>query len=174
MDSPRFTPPLVKQLEAMGGVRYMYLTHRDDVADHEKFHEHFGCDRILHKQDVTSGTQSVERQPIGQDAFEIAPDLKVIPQPGHSQGHTVLLYKGKYLFTGDHLAWSARLEQLYAFRNFCWDSWPRQIESMKKLADDTDNYAFEWVLPGHGRRFQASAEAMPEHMRQCIDWMESA
>ncbi len=173
IDSPRFTPPLVKQLEAMGGVRYMYLTHRDDVADHEKFQRHFGCDRILHQQDITSGTQAVEIQPAGIDPLALDDDLLIIPQPGHSAGHTVLLYKGKYLFTGDHLAWSARLEQLYAFRNFCWDSWPRQIESMKKLADYTQNYAFEWVLPGHGRRFLAKAEAMRTQMQQCIQWMES-
>ncbi|MEO0852255.1 MAG: ferredoxin, partial [Cyanobacteria bacterium J06648_11] len=43
VDSPRFAPPLVKQLEAMGGIRYLYLTHRDDVADHAKFHSHFSC-----------------------------------------------------------------------------------------------------------------------------------
>lgn len=173
IDSPRFTPPLVKQLEALGGVRYMYLTHRDDVADHQKFHDHFGCDRILHVDDITSGTQSVEIQPSGDEPFALDDDLLIIPQPGHSAGHTVLLYKGKYLFTGDHLAWSARLEQLYAFRNFCWHSWPRQIESMKKLADYTDRYQFEWVLPGHGRRFHSSAAAMRDRMSQCIQWMES-
>ena len=174
IDSPRFTPPLVKQLEAMGGVRYLYLTHRDDVADHAKFHERFGCERILHADDVTSGTQAVEIQPEGNDPFELDKDLRVISQPGHSAGHTVLLYKGKYLFTGDHLAWSARLQHLYAFRNFCWDSWPKQIESMEKLADYTDNYAFEWVLPGHGRRFQAEVSEMPSHMQRCIEWMHSA
>ncbi len=173
IDSPRFTPPLVKQLEAMGGIRYLYLTHRDDVADHEKFHQHFGCQRILHQKDITSGTQAVEIQPTGAEPLALDDDLLIIPQPGHSAGHTVLLYKGKYLFTGDHLAWSARLEQLYAFRNFCWDSWPRQIESMKKLADYTQNYAFEWVLPGHGRRFSTQSAAMLTQMQQCIQWMES-
>ncbi|MGB7250499.1 MAG: MBL fold metallo-hydrolase [Phormidesmis sp.] len=173
IDSPRFTPPLVKQLEAMGGVRYLYLTHRDDVADHEKFHQHFGCDRILHDQDITSGTHSVEIQPTGSEPFALDSEITIIPQPGHSAGHTVLLYKGKYLFTGDHLAWSARLNQLYAFRNFCWQSWPRQIESMKQLADYTNNYAFEWVLPGHGRRFSASAQEMGDRLHTCIEWMES-
>ena len=173
VDSPRFTPPLVKQIEAMGGVRYMYLTHRDDVADHQKFRDRFGCDRILHSQDITAGTQSVEIQPTGNKPFKLSDDLLIIPQPGHSRGHTVLLYKGKYLFTGDHLAWSARLNQLYAFRNFCWDSWPSQIESMKSLAQFTDNYSFEWVLPGHGRRHHSSADTMPTQMRQCIEWMES-
>ena len=175
IDSPRFTPPLVKQIEAMGGVRYMYLTHRDDVADHEKFHERFGCDRILHKDDITSGTRSVEIQLTGSDPIQLDDDLQIIPQPGHSAGHTVLRYKGKYLFTGDHLAWSARLNQLYAFRNFCWDSWPRQIESMKKLADYTDDYRFEWVLPGHGRRFHASSlDEMNQQMHECVEWMQSA
>ncbi len=173
IDSPRFTPPLVKQLEAMGGVRYLYLTHQDDVADHEKFHQHFGCDRILHQQDITSGTKNVEIQPTGTEPFALADNLLIIPQPGHSRGHTVLLYKGKYLFTGDHLAWSARLEQLHAFRDFCWDSWPRQIKSMKALADYTSNYAFEWVLPGHGRRFSAPTKDMAAQMQQCIQWMES-
>jgi glyoxylase-like metal-dependent hydrolase (beta-lactamase superfamily II)/ferredoxin len=184
IDSPRFTPPLVKQLEAMGGVRYLYLTHRDDVADHAKFAEHFGgkggkfpqaqpCQRILHQQDITADTQAVEIQPTGTEPIALDDDLLIIPQPGHSRGHTVLLYQGKYLFTGDHLAWSDRLNQLYAFRNFSWYSWPKQIESMKKLADYTQNYAFEWVLPGHGRRFAASAEEMGDRMRQCVQWMDS-
>jgi hypothetical protein len=31
----------------MGGVDYMFLSHRDDIADHQKFHDHFGCDRIF-------------------------------------------------------------------------------------------------------------------------------
>ncbi|MGD1907709.1 MAG: MBL fold metallo-hydrolase, partial [Leptolyngbyaceae cyanobacterium] len=60
VDSPRFTPPLVKRLEALGGVRYLYLTHRDDVADHQKFNDHLSSDRILHQVDISSVTQGVE------------------------------------------------------------------------------------------------------------------
>jgi len=43
VDSPRFTRPLVKKIEAMGGVRRMFLTHRDDIADHARFHQKFGA-----------------------------------------------------------------------------------------------------------------------------------
>ena len=32
----------------MGGVRYMFLTHRDDVAEHGKWAEALGAERILH------------------------------------------------------------------------------------------------------------------------------
>lgn len=169
VDSPRFTPPLVKRLEEMGGVRYMYLTHRDDVADHQKYAEHFGCQRILHQDDITGGTRDVEIQLTGFEPIEFASDLLIIPVPGHSKGHTVLLGNNKFLFTGDHLAWDEELNQLVAFRDYCWYSWSEQIKSMRKLA----NYSFEWVLPGHGRRYQADAETMRQQMQKCLAWMKA-
>ncbi|MBD2245880.1 MBL fold metallo-hydrolase [Nostoc sp. FACHB-888] len=169
VDSPRFTPPLVKRLEEMGPIRYMYLTHKDDVADHQKFAEHFQCDRILHADDITTDTRNVEIQLTGSEPFALTPDLLIIPVPGHTKGQTVLLYKNKFLFTGDHLAWSERLHQLIAFHNACWYSWSEQTKSMRNLA----NYSFEWVLPGHGRRFHADRETMRQQMHKCIDLMES-
>jgi hypothetical protein len=60
VDSPRFTEPLVKNI---GSARLMLLTHQDDVADHEQFHQRFGCERVLHRDDVRSHTASVELQP---------------------------------------------------------------------------------------------------------------
>ena len=50
VDSPRFTEPLARRLEGLGGLRWMFLTHQDDVADHRQFHERFGCERILHEE----------------------------------------------------------------------------------------------------------------------------
>jgi glyoxylase-like metal-dependent hydrolase (beta-lactamase superfamily II)/ferredoxin len=167
VDSPRFAPPLVQRLEDMGGVRYLYLTHRDDVADHQKFHDHFGCDRLLHQDDLTQGTQAIERVLTGLEPIDLEPDLKIIPVPGHTKGHTVLLYRNQVLFTGDHLAWSDRLQQLIAFREACWYSWPILLQSMKTLLD----YSFEWVLPGHGRRYQAEPEIMHQALEKCVDWM---
>lgn len=167
VDSPRFAPPLVKQLEARGGLRYLYLTHRDDVADHQKFRDHFGCDRILHRDDINRSTQSIEIQMAGNDPFQLAPDLLILPVPGHTRGHTVLLHHS-FLFTGDHLAWSSALNQLQAFRSVCWYSWSEQTRSMRRLGE----YDFEWVLPGHGRRFHADLETMRQQMQVCVQWME--
>lgn len=169
VDSPRFAPPLVKRLEEMGKIKYMYLTHRDDVADHEKFHEHFGCDRILHQDEITAKTENVEIQLTGTEPVQLEPDLLIIPVPGHTKGHTVLLYNKKFLFSGDHLAWSARLNQLQAFRNACWYSWSELLKSMRRLAE----FEFEWVLPGHGRRYHADQATMREQMQKCLAWMES-
>jgi glyoxylase-like metal-dependent hydrolase (beta-lactamase superfamily II)/ferredoxin len=167
IDSPRFTPPLVKRLEAMGGIKYLYLTHKDDVADHQKFHDHFGCDRILHRDEITPQTESVEIKLEGHEDFDLLPDATIIAVPGHSLGHTVMLYQQKFLFTGDHLAWSAHYGHLIGFRRHCWYSWEELKKSMIKLT----NYEFEWVLPGHGRRFHADKTTMAQALQDCIDWM---
>jgi ferredoxin len=53
IDSPRYAAPLVDAIEALGGVRWMFLSHGDDVADHATFRERFGCERIMHVADAT-------------------------------------------------------------------------------------------------------------------------
>ena len=170
VDSPRAAGPLLKELERRGGVATMFLTHRDDVADHEAFRKRFGCERVLHAADVTNGTRGVERRLDGEDPVALAPDLLAIPTPGHTRGHAVLLYRERYLFTGDHLAWSARRGHLVAFRDANWYSWPETIRSMEKLLDS--RFRFEWVLPGHGAWHRAgSAEEMRRELEKCVAWM---
>lgn len=169
VDSPRFVSSLVKKIEEMGGIKYMYLTHIDDVAEHEKFREHFGCQRILHNEEIYGNTRNVEIKINGFEPFQLDSDLLIIPVPGHTKGHTVLLFNNKFLFTGDHLAWSEKLRHLYAFRGACWYSWPELFKSMQRLLD----YSFEWVLPGHGRRFHCSREQMTGQLKLCIEWMSS-
>lgn len=170
IDSPRAAKPLVDAIDRRGGVRLLFLTHRDDVADHAQLAKRFGCERVLHERDVTRGTRDVERKLTGDDPVELAPDLVAIPVPGHTPGHAVLLYREKFLFTGDHLAWSPRRLALTAFRDACWYSWTEQIRSMERLLD----FRFEWVLPGHGWRYHApSPEAMRTEIEKCVEWMKS-
>jgi glyoxylase-like metal-dependent hydrolase (beta-lactamase superfamily II)/ferredoxin len=169
IDSPRFTPPLVKSIEELGGVKYMYLTHRDDIADHQKFHDRFGCTRVIHQDDVNNDTQVVEEKLTGIETIQWLPDLQIIPVPGHSKGHTALLYRNEFLFTGDHLAYSEELQHLYAWPEVCWYSWPVQLTSLQKLTQ----YQFSWVLPGHGRRFHAPPTEMQESLAQCLTWAQN-
>jgi len=167
VDSPRFSRPLVKKIEALGGVRTIFLTHRDDVADHEAYARKFGAVRVMHADDRASH-YGVERVVEGLGEIQLDDDLRIIPTPGHTRGHMVLLYKSKYLLTGDHLAWSPKRQTLTAFRSACWYSWPEQTRSMQRLLD----YSFEWVLPGHGRIHSDTAAAMREHLRGCVEWMK--
>lgn len=166
VDSPRFTAPLVRRIEAMGGVRWMFLTHQDDVADHRKFRDHFGCDRIMHVDDAGF---PVERPIEGREAVPIDGDLLVIPTPGHTAGHQVLLFREKFLFSGDHVWGDSRGKGLHASRRYCWHSWSEQRASMERLVD----HRFEWVLPGHGARCHASQSEMKGHLRDLIARMAS-
>jgi glyoxylase-like metal-dependent hydrolase (beta-lactamase superfamily II)/ferredoxin len=168
VDSPRFANPLLKNIETLGGVRRMLLTHQDDVADHQKFHHRFGCQRVLHRDDVHGSTAAIEWQPDGLDPIAIDEGLIMIPTPGHTRGHSVFLYRDKFLFTGDHLAWDPDDRMLIAFRGACWYSWSEQIKSMERLLD----YRFEWVLPGHGRPITLDANEMHEKLERCIEWMK--
>ncbi len=167
VDCPREAAPLVKRLESLGGVSHMFLTHGDDVADHTTYQQHFGLQRWIHEGD-RSALREAEHLMKGTEPFAMGEDLEVIPVPGHTRGSCCLLYRNKYLFTGDHLAYSARRGHLYAFRDACWYSWSRQIESMEKLLA----YSFEWVLPGHGRRLYLPAHEMRRNLEQCIAWMK--
>jgi glyoxylase-like metal-dependent hydrolase (beta-lactamase superfamily II) len=127
----------------------MFLTHRDDVADHARFRERFHCERIIHRDDAV-----IDAEVLLEGDGELGPGLRVIHVPGHTRGSCVLLVDDTYLFTGDHLwAWEERLEM---GRSVAWYSWAEQKQSLRKLLD----YRFEWVLPGHGRSLHLPAEGM--------------
>jgi glyoxylase-like metal-dependent hydrolase (beta-lactamase superfamily II)/ferredoxin len=163
VDSPRFAGPLAERIAALGGVRWMFLTHRDDVADHRKFRERFGCERILHRADLTAGTRDVEVQLEGGDPIRLDDEGLFVPVPGHTPGSTCLLYRDRFLFSGDH-AWSdAAGERVLASRSVCWYDWAQQTESMERLAQ----YAFEWLLPGHGQRCRLAPARMREEVARC-------
>jgi glyoxylase-like metal-dependent hydrolase (beta-lactamase superfamily II) len=168
IDSPRFASQLVKRIEALGGVSQMLLTHKDDVAAHELFRKRFNCERVMHADDGANrlGVEHVIR---GEGARQLDDDLLVIPTPGHTRGHVVFLYRKKFLFTGDHLAWSPRKQTLTAFRSVAWYSWPEQTRSMEKLL----SYEFQWVLPGHGDIHKDDASTMHDHLARCIAWMKT-
>ena len=164
VDSPRFAKPLVRRIEELGGVATMFLTHRDDVADHRRFQQHFGCRRVLHADDVSADTADVEVRVRGHEPVPLAADLLVIPVPGHTQGSAALLHRKTHLFTGDHMAWDPDRQRLYVFRDACWYDWGEVGQSMLRLS----RFRFEWVLPGHERRVHLPAEAMAAKMRDCL------
>ena len=169
VDSPRFATQLLKRIDALGGVNQMLLTHKDDVADHELFRKRFECGRVMHAGDGAArlGIEQIIR---GEAPVPLDDDVLVVPVPGHTRGHVVYLYRNKFLFTGDHLAWSPSRQTLTAFRSVAWYSWAEQTRSMAKLL----NYEFEWVLPGHGDIHHADASTMHDHLKRCLAWMKAS
>lgn len=168
IDSPKFVTPLVQRLEALGGVAHIFLTHRDDVADAERYAEHFNSRCIIHRDELSS-QPSADVVLEGEGPWELAPGFLAIPTPGHTKGHCVLLFQDRFLFTGDHLDWDRDEHRLAASEDHCWYSWSQQAESMERLA----KHRFEWVLPGHGQRVQLPADEMRAQVLRLAESMGS-
>jgi glyoxylase-like metal-dependent hydrolase (beta-lactamase superfamily II)/ferredoxin len=169
IDSPKFLPYLTRKFGEMGGIRYIFLTHQDDVADAEKYAEKFGSQRMIHEEDkgAQPGAEIILQ---GEEPIEPVPGFKIIPTPGHTEGHCVLLYKDKYLFTGDHLWWRRKRKQLGASQSVAWYSWRKQAESMEKLL----GFDFEWVLPGHGQRIKLPTMDMRKELGSLVGRMKAS
>lgn len=169
MDSPRSVPALLDRIASLGGVELMVLSHQDDVADHARFHDRFHCRRVLHRADLGESTAGVEQPVDGGEPVALAPDLLFIPTPGHTAGSACLLYRNKFLFTGDHLWWNPQRGMLSASPSYCWYDWPTQLRSLERLLA----YDFTWVLPGHGHAHRAgSPEAMRADLEEAVAYLK--
>ncbi len=163
VDSPRFVEHLARRFAELGGIRYIFLTHRDDVADADKYAARFGATRIIHRLE-RAAQPDAERCLEGFEPVELAPGFLAIPTPGHTRGHCSLLFRDEFLFAGDHIWWSRLRGRLNASRDVCWHSWSEQTRSVALL----DRYSFEWVLPGHGERVYFPREEMKRQVRKLI------
>jgi glyoxylase-like metal-dependent hydrolase (beta-lactamase superfamily II)/ferredoxin len=163
VDSPRYIRQLVHAFEALGGIRYIFLTHQDDVADSPRYAKEFGATRIIHRAD-SAAAPDAEWIVEGNEPIVASEPFRLIPVPGHTEGSMTLLYDGRFLFSGDHLWWDRESNGLGAPERLVWDE-PRLLKSVAKLLD----YRFEWVLPGHGDRIHLPATEMTAHVRQLLE-----
>ncbi|WP_134703080.1 MBL fold metallo-hydrolase [Ammoniphilus sp. YIM 78166] len=167
VDAPRWHPHLVENIEKLGGINYIFLTHQDDVADAARYASHFQAERFIHEKEL-SAQPDAEHIMKGTEPISWHPDFRLIMAPGHTPGHMLLLYRQQFLFTGDHLAWDRDQEDLTAYRDHCWYSWTEQTRSMQRLAEET----FSWILPGHGDRIHLPPLQMKEAMNRLVRRMQ--
>lgn len=198
VDPPRPSEELYRWMAERGGIRWLFLTHRDHAHHHAEFAGRFpDCRRIIGAADVnlraaeyreaTGDVEirisdelrpwSIDGQPLSDEAAKAA-DLVLLPQPGHTPGSVCLLYRGRFLFTGDHLGHSRRLGHMVAYRLQCWQDWERLTGSIRFLASAAESgwLRFSWVLPGHGEWHRlpggGSAAETAAALRRTIEWME--
>lgn len=162
IDSPRYLTHLVQAFEEHGGIRYIFLSHKDDVADATRYAKAFGATQIIHRADAHA-LPNAEWIIDGKDSVEAETGFLFIPVPGHTAGCMALLYNNRFLFSGDHLWWDHVRQQLDTPKNLVWDD--VQLErSVKTLL----NHSFEWVLPGHGKRIHLSPPDMKKAIHQLL------
>ncbi len=165
-DAPRWTRAVVAPLEAWGGLSDILLTHRDDVADAERYARHFGARVWIHEADRDAAPFATDILR-GDAPMQLYPDLLAIPVPGHTEGSVAYLFDRRCLFTGDSLAWNFERGDLTAFRDACWFSWEQQTRSLGRLLDTP----FEWVFAGHGGSQGLPAPEMRARLAALVERM---
>ena len=162
IDSPRYIRHLVEAFDRMGGIKYIFLSHQDDVADAARWANRFNATRIIHFEDAGAmpGAEWImtDNQPL-----QMTPDLLIIPVPGHTAGSMALLYKQRFLFSGDHMWWDRDTESLEVPSVLVWNQ-EQLVRSTKRLLD----FQFEWVLPGHGDRIHLPSPQMHRKLRRVV------
>ena len=166
VDSPRWTKHVVSALEQRGGLSDILLTHKDDVADADRYAKHFEARVSIHEAD-RGAAPFADNILQGRDPIRLHDDLLAIPVPGHTKGSVVYLWDDRSLFTGDSLSWSFADNDLNAFRDFCWYSWDEQRRSLARLLD----YRFEWVFAGHGGSGHLPAAEMRKRLSALTERM---
>ena len=167
VDAPRWTRAVTSQLEEWGGLQHILLTHRDDIADADRYAKAFGARVWIHQADRAAARFATDILK-GNEPSEIGPNLIAIPVPGHTKGSVVYLYDERCLFTGDSLAWSFEEDDLIAWRDYCWYSWPELTKSLTRLLD----YRFEWVLAGHGGSKGTTHADMHARLQRLVERMK--
>ena len=156
VDSPRFTPELVSAIDERGGLAAILLTHRDDVADADRYAERFGARVWIHEADAPAAPFASDVA-VGLDPVEVAPGCSLVPVPGHTRGSVVFAVDDRFLFTGDSLYWSRRRGDLGVHVRQTWYSLDVQLDSLERLAATTP---FSYVLAGHGDRHETTVTDM--------------
>lgn len=159
VDSPRYLRSLAERVDDLGGVAHVLLSHRDDVADADRWAQRYGARVWIHAADAAAApfaTDIVE----GVAPVEVAEGVVLVPVPGHTRGSVVFHVEDRWLFTGDTLHWNRYRRHLDVFPRQTWYSWDRLADSMDVLA----RLRVEWVFPGHGAWRDVGADTYANEM----------
>ena len=78
----------------------------------------------------------------------------------HTDGSMALLYRNRYLFTGDHMAWDREIKGLRLATVYVWKE-----SALRRSTEKLLEYPFEWILPGHGDRMHLPVNRMREELQ---------
>jgi len=168
IDAPRWTREVYEPVAALGGIQHVLLTHRDDVADAQRYAQHFAATVWIHADD-RSAAPYADRLIEGELPADLFPGVVAFPVPGHTKGSVLYHVDGHVLFSGDSLAWDEGSARLMAFRDACWYSWAAQTESLARFA--ASPLRFDRLLCGHGWSHDLEADAFHRHLLDLVGRM---
>lgn len=167
IDCPAWESTNQAFLEKVGGVRWLFLTHRGAIGKVKEIQQTFGCEVVIQEQEayLLPGLQLTPFQ----HELTLSSTSQVLWTPGHSPGSACLYYSqyGGVLFTGRHLLpnQQGRVIPLRLAKTF---HWRRQIDSIGKLRDRFSSTTLSHLCPGANTGFLRGARTIDRAYEQLL------
>ena len=153
VDCPPQTAAVRDFLQGLGGVRWLFLSHRGAIAGAEHLQAVFDCNIVIQEQEAYLLPES-RLTPFGKE-FTISEHCQAIWTSGYSPGSACLYARlsGRgVLFTGRHLLPDAK-GQLMPLRTAKTFHWPRQLRAVAALRDRFGPDTLQVICPGANTGF---------------------
>ncbi len=152
VDSPAWTEANQEFIQAQGGVSYLFISHRNGMAQIKAIQETTQCQVIIQEQEAYL-LPEVQLTTFEQD-YRLTPNCKAMWTPGYSPGSSCLYCQtnGGVLFTGRNLLPNrqGKATPLRIAKTF---HWYRQLRSLNQLRDHFDSSTLQYILPGANTGF---------------------
>lgn len=152
VDCPAWNQANQEFIQAQGGIRWLFLTHRGAIARVREIQQRFGCEILLQEQEayLLPGLKVTSFQ----QEFCLSSLSQAIWTAGHSPGSACLHHSGSggILFSGRHLLPNPQGE-LMPLRTAKTFHWRRQIQNVQKLRDRFTADTLHYFCPGANTGF---------------------
>ncbi|HEY9699582.1 MAG TPA: MBL fold metallo-hydrolase [Trichocoleus sp.] len=152
VDCPAWDDATRSFLEAKGGVRWLFITHRVAIGKVKEIQQTLGCQVLIQEQEAYLLPQL--QVTAFQQEFHLSQMTQAIWTPGHSPGSACLYHSrcGGILFTGRHLLPNSQGDPM-PLRIAKTFHWRRQIQSIQALLDRFSPETLNLICPGANTGF---------------------
>ncbi|MGG6293309.1 MBL fold metallo-hydrolase [Leptolyngbya sp. AN02str] len=161
IDCPNWDDTVHAELQALGGVRWLVLTHRGAIAQVKEIQQATGCHVVIQEQEaylLPNLTLTTFEQ-----KYELTETAYAFWTPGHTPGSACLYWAqhGGVLFTGRHLLPNQQGEPvpLRLSKTFHW--W-RQLKQVQRLLSDYSPDTLAYICPGANTGFLRGKRAIAQ------------
>lgn len=152
IDCPAWDEVNREYLNSLGGIRWLFITHRGAIAQTRHLQATYNCEIAIQEQEayLLPGLKvtAFERE------LDLENGIKTIWTPGHSPGSACLYYPqhGGILFSGRHILPNLQGEPA-PHRTAKTFHWLRQLRSVKLICDRFTPETLQYICPGANTGF---------------------
>lgn len=167
IDCPAWSEAHQQFLQYWGGVRWLFISHREGIGKAGEVFRDLGCDILVQEQEAYLLPEL--RVTTFQQELALSPSSTAIWTPGHSPGSSCLYYSGLggVLFSGRHLLPDLQGNPV-PVRTSKTFHWLRQLKSVRALRDRFTPATCHYICPGGNTGFLRGRGAIEQaYQRLC-------